>query len=212
MEIVRKCSYFEEEEIRLLEPDLVLTTFPIEHKLNIPTVSISLFVDPETEASILQALNQLDKKRFRLEFTSHMGHLIRKEHYYQDLDAQTPEEVIRCLCRGLEKEGIVDSDYQEIVLERERMTPTSFANALAIPHAFRAYASRSTIAVAQLRSPIQWGTFEVRLVMLFAINEGDQRMIKIFFDWVSDIVSRPEELARLTERCSYEEFIERVME
>ena len=203
MEIVRKCSYFEEEEIRLLEPDLVLT---------IPTVSISLFVDPETEASILQALNQLDKKRFRLEFTSHMGHLIRKEHYYQDLDAQTPEEVIRCLCRGLEKEGIVDSDYQEIVLERERMTPTSFANALAIPHAFRAYASRSTIAVAQLRSPIQWGTFEVRLVMLFAINEGDQRMIKIFFDWVSDIVSRPEELARLTERCSYEEFTERVME
>ncbi len=212
MEIVRKCSYFEEEEIRLLEPDLVLTTFPIEHKLNTPTVSISLFVDPETEASILQALNQLDKKRFRLEFTSHMGHLIRKEHYYQELDAQTPEEVIRCLCRGLEKEGIVDSDYQEIVLERERMTPTSFANALAIPHAFRAYASRSTIAVAQLRSPIQWGTFEVRLVMLFAINEGDRRMIKIFFDWVSDIVSRPEELARLTERCSYEEFTERVME
>ena len=102
--------------------------------------------------------------------------------------------------------------YQEIVLERERMTPTSFANALAIPHAFRAYASRSTIAVAQLRSPIQWGTFEVRLVMLFAINEGDRRMIKIFFDWVSDIVSRPEELARLTERCSYEEFTERVME
>ena len=44
--------------------------------------------------------------------------------------------------------------------------------------------------------------------MLFAINEGDQRMIKIFFDWVSDIVSRPEELARLTERCSYEEFTE----
>ena len=52
----------------------------------------------------------------------------------------------------------------------------------------------------------------MRLVMLFAINEGDQRMIKIFFDWVSDIVSRPEELARLTERCSYEEFTERVME
>lgn len=212
MEIVRKCSYFEEEEIRLLDPDLVLTTFPIEHRLDIPTVSISPFVDPETEANILQALNRLDKKRFRLEFTSHMGHLIRKEHYYPDLNARTPKEVIRCLCRGLEKEGIVDEHFQDIVLERERMTPTSFANALAIPHAFRAYASRSTIAVAQLQNPVQWGAFEVRLVMLFAINEGDQRMIKIFFDWVSDIVSRPEELAKLTERCSYEEFTERVME
>lgn len=37
-------------------------------------------------------------------------------------------------------------------------------------------------------------------------------MIKIFFDWVSDISSRPQELARLTERCSYEEFTERIME
>ena len=212
LEIVRKCSYFEEEEIRLLEPDLVLTTFPIEHRLDIPTVSISLFVDSETEANILQALNCLDKKRFRLEFTSHMGHLIRKEHYYPDLNAQTPEEVIRCLCRGLEKDGIVDGQFQDIVLERERMTPTSFANALAIPHAFRAYASRSTIAVAQLVSPVRWGAFDVRLVMLFAINEGDQRMIKVFFDWVSDISSRPQELARLTERCSYEEFTERIME
>lgn len=211
IEIIRRFSYFEEEEIRLLEPDLVLTTFPVEHKLDIPTVSISLFVDSETEASILQALNRLDKKRFHLEFATHMGHLIRKEHYYQDLALQTPEDVIRCLCGGLEREQIVDGHFQEIVLERERMTPTSFANALAIPHAFRAYASRSTIAVAQLADPIQWGAFEVRLVMLFAINEGDQRMIKIFFDWVSEIVSRPEELAKLTERCSYEEFIERIM-
>ncbi len=212
IEIVRRCSYFEEEEIRLLEPDLVLTTFPIEHKLDVPTVSISLFVDTETEASILQALNRLDKKRFRLEFTSHMGHLIRKEHYYPELYAQTPEEVICRLCRGMEKEQIVDGHFQDIVLERERMTPTSFANALAIPHAFQVYASRSTIAVAQLADPIPWGAFEVRLVMLFAINEGDQRMIKTFFDWVSDIVSHPKELARLTERCSYEEFTERIME
>ncbi len=211
MEVVKRFYYFEEAAVGLLDPDLILTTFPVEHKLDIPTVSISLFVDSETEASILQALNKLDKKRFRLEFTSHMGHLMRKEHYYRNLGCQTPEEVITCLCSGLEKEGIVDERFRDIVLERERMTPTSFANALAIPHAFQAYASRSTIAVAQLANPVKWGAFEVRLVMLFAINEGDQRMIKIFFDWVSDIISHPEELAKLTEECSYEEFVERIM-
>lgn len=52
------------------------------------------------------------------------------------------------------------------------MSPTSFVNTFAIPHAFGAFARNSTIAVAQLKNPVKWGAFEVRLVMLFAINEG----------------------------------------
>lgn len=212
MRIVKKFHYFEEEKIRQEEPDLILTTFPVQHKLEIPTLSISLFVDSDTEAGILQMLNSLDKKKFRLEFSAHIGHLLRKEHYYQDLDLKTPEEVITCLCKSLERAGVVDGEFRDIVLSREQMAPTSFANALAIPHAFRAFATKSTIAVAQLRSPIQWGAFEVRLVMLFAINKADQRMIKIFFDWISDIISCQELLAQLISGCDYETFIERIME
>ena len=41
--------------------------------MNILTVPVSVFVDSETEARILEALNKLDKNRFRLEFASHMG-------------------------------------------------------------------------------------------------------------------------------------------
>ena len=78
-------------------------------------------------------------------------------------------------------------------------------------HAFGAFARNSTIAVAQLKNPVKWGAFEVRLVMLFAINEGDARMIKIFFDWVSNVANQPEELAKLVAPCSYEEFIDRIM-
>ena len=211
MEVVKRSYYFEEAAVEQADPDLLLTTLSIEHKLDIPTVQVSLFVDSETEVRILQALNRLDKNRFRLEFASHMGHLLRREHYHRGLDCQTPEEVIACLCRGLKEEGIVGEDFQDIVLERERMSPTSFADALAVPHAFRAYASRSTIAVAQLARPVQWGAFQVRLVMLFAINEGDRRMIKIFFDWVSEMIGRPEELEKLTQECAYEEFMERIM-
>ena len=212
MEIVKRCSYFEETEVKRIAPDLILTTTAIDHALNILTVPVSVFVDSETEARILEALNKLDKNRFRLEFASHMGHLIRKEHYHRCLTCQTPWQVIEVLCDGLWREGVVDEGFMDSVLERERLSPTSFANALAVPHAFRAYASRSTIAVARLSQPMRWGGFDVRLVMLFAINESDQRMIKIFFDWVSNIISSPRQLERLTQECSYEEFVERIME
>lgn len=212
MEIVKRSNYFEEAEVNRIAPDLILTTTPIEHALSILTVPVSVFLDSESEARILEALNKLDKNRFRLEFASHIGRLMRREHYYPNLLCRTPGEVIGCLCDRLEKEGVVDSGFRSSVLERERLSPTSFVNALAVPHAFQAYASRSTIAVARLVQPVKWGTFDVRLVMLFAINEGDQRMIKIFFDWVSSIIGSPRQLERLMEECSYEEFVERIVE
>ncbi|MCD7908860.1 MAG: PTS sugar transporter subunit IIA, partial [Clostridium sp.] len=105
---------------------------------------------------------------------------------------------------------IVEPEFKETVLKREEMSPTSFVNAFAIPHAFGAFAKNSTIAVAQLKNPLKWGGFEVRLVMLFAINEGDRRMIKIFFDWVSNVVNQPQELAKICASCTYEEFIDRI--
>ncbi len=157
MEVVKRCSYFEEAEVNRTAPDLILTTTSIDHTLNILTVPVSVFVDPETEARILEALNKLDKNRFRLEFASHIGHLVRREHYHNSLMCQTPQEVIRHLCSKLEQEGVVDNKFLDSVLQRERMSPTSFANALAIPHALRAYASRSTIAVARLSQPMRWG-------------------------------------------------------
>lgn len=211
MEVVKVFGYFEEDEVSALDPDLLLSTFPLEHGLDVETVSINLFVDSETESKILQAINRLDKKGFRLEFTSYIGNLIRKEHYHSQVDMDQPEEIIRMLCAGLEKEGIVEPEFTEVVLKREQMSPTSFVNTFAIPHAFGAFARNSTIAVAQLKNPVKWGAFEVRLVMLFAINEGDARMIKIFFDWVSNVVNQPEELAKLVAPCSYEEFIDRIM-
>lgn len=211
MEIVKVLGYFEEEAVLSLEADLILTTFPIEHKLDVVTVMINLFVDSETESNILLALNKLDKKSFKLEFASHIGNLIRREHYYQDLDCKTPEEIISRLCRDLENAGIVEPEFKDTVIRREEMCPTSFVNTFAIPHAFGAFAKNSTIAVAQLKNPIKWGGCTVRLVMLFAINEGEQRMIKVFFDWVSNMVNHPEELAELCNSCEYEQFIDRIM-
>ena len=36
--------------------------------------------------------------------------------------------------------------------------------------------------------------------------------LKIFFDWISDIISCQELLAQLIRGCDYETFIERIME
>ena len=71
------------------------------------------------------------------------------------------------------------------------------------------YSGHDTVGMAL--SLIHIWNFDVGLVMLFAINEGDERMIKIFFDWVSNVVNRPEELAKIVSSCTYEEYIDSIM-
>lgn len=212
MELVATMHYFEQDIVKDLEPDLILTTTALSHSLDIPTVLISIFVDFNTESNILKTLNELDKKAFHLEFISNIGKLIRKEHYYENLDFDTPEEVIRFLCKDLYEAHAVDESFCEVVLKREEMAPTSFVNTFAIPHAFGSFAKISTIATAQLKHPIQWGNFEVKLVMLFAVNENDQHMIKMFFDWVSNMINHMEKLAQLCIPCGYDQFIDKITE
>lgn len=212
MEVVGSFYYFEEEAVRKLEPDLILTAFPVSHSLDIPTVPIKLFVDFGTESNVLKALNGLDQKAFHLEMVSNIRKLIRREHYYENLEFDTPEEIIRFLCRDLEEKGAVNADFCEVVLKREAMSPTSFVNTFATPHALGSFARISTISVAQLKHPVRWGNFDVKLVMLFAVREEDQHIIKIFFDWISSLMNDMERLAGLCVPCEYEVFLDRIME
>ena len=47
--------------------------------------------------------------------------------------------------------------------------------------------------------------------MLIAIDGEDQRMIKIFFDWISSVVNDNKKLAMICETGDYEEFLERII-
>ena len=44
--------------------DLIITTVPLKHNLNIPTVQVTLFINYEDESKVFQTLNILDKHRY----------------------------------------------------------------------------------------------------------------------------------------------------
>lgn len=210
IEIIGTFQFFESDKIQKLNPDLILTTSALVHELDILTIQISLFVDTETEASIIQALNQLDKKKFHMEFTSRIGRLIKKKYFFKNLDLNTPDEVIKFMCGEIEKNKEVSPDFKKAVLKREEMSPTSFMHSIAVPHAFGTFAKESTILVAQLKHPIKWGTFDIKLVMLLAINEGDHGTVKMFFDWISNAINEPNYFSMLCNSKDYDEFIDMI--
>lgn len=212
MDIVECVNFFEESSIQDLKIDLILTTLQLKHNLDIPTIQISLFLNTEDESKIFQALNLLDKKRFRKDFEDSLIGLIEKDTFHYGLDLQTPEEVIGYMCDHLKKLGYCNDAFKESVLQREKIAATSFVYSFAIPHSLSIPSYRSCISVAFLKKPIQWGDFEVKMVMLLAIDEGQSDILKMFFSWLSNMINDANHFALLLETKSYEEFISKILE
>lgn len=212
MGIVECLNFFEEKTIQRIKPDLILTTLPLKHDLDITTIQISLFVNLEDESRIFQALNLLDKKRFQKEFQEGIKGMIEPEFFYTNLEVSNSEDVINFMCDRLYTAGYTPENFKESVLKRETMSATSFTYSFAVPHSFDVLSIKSNISVAILKKPIAWGAFDVKLVILLAINEEDRYMLKMFFDWLSNAVSDANRFATLLESKDYNDFINRIVE
>lgn len=212
MTIVFNYKIFDERQVRAVSPDLIISTVSLKHQIKIPTLQLSLLFDYEDESKIFQLLNQLDKERYHEKFQKMMEHLIQKKLFYRKEHVADGEEAIEYLCNELIKEGLADEDYKADVIKRERISATSFVQGFAVPHAIEISTSESCIATLTLDKPVQWGNFEVRLVILLAIRGEDNQLMSIFFDWLSNLVMDPQKLSALLKARDQKDFIENILE
>lgn len=208
MVIETSLSFFEVSLIEELRPDLILTTLPLRHNLKIITLQISLFVDYEDEMQIYHALNALDKNRFYDEFALNISKLINQRFFYFNLDYKKPNDVIQFLCDDLKQSGYIDDAFTKSIFRHEALSSTSFIYNFALPHTLHVKSHQSIISVAILKEAIPWGDYEVKLVLLFAMNEKDHRMIRLFFDWFHGIIGKSEQFNKLSLATNAHEFIQ----
>ena len=212
MVIVKRYGFYEETMIKQQEPDLIITTVPLKHNLNIPTVQITLFVNYEDESKVFQTLNLLDKQRYHEDFVVLVNELIRPDLFHVKKQMASSKEVIGFLCDELISKNLADERYKEDVFKRESVSATSFVNGFAVPHSIEITSKESCISIMILDKPVKWGDFEVKLVLLLAIRDTDSHLLKIFFDWLSSIVSDSNKFRQLLEVKNYQEFIQHVIE
>jgi len=211
LEIVKSFSLFDEQKIEEYDTDLILTTIPIEHNLSIPTLQISLFLTMEDESLIFQLLNDITNKASYLTSISRLEEIIKPEFFFTDLEASTPEEVIKIISKKATLKGIVPIGFYEDVMKRESMSSTSFIHGFATPHAMNLSAFESMISVVFLKKPIPWGDYQVQLIFYLAIKEGEQNILRFFFDWFSKIMDNQKIMHQLMNIKDYDTFMEKVI-
>lgn len=205
-------SYYEAPVIERLHPDLILSTVPLTHKLDIPMVPISMFLNNNDEFRIFQKLNELEKKRQKASFDAFIKGLILEDYYFYHLDCEDYEEVISIMCDKLYEGGRVEASFKQSTYDREKMAYTSFPYGYAIPHALNYAAIQSTVGIAILKKPVRWGEYEVKLVLLLAVRDDERKWLKVFFDWFGNICDDSLLLTNITKARSAKEFIRLVTE
>ncbi len=211
MEIIRRYNLFDERKIIQDDPNLILSTVPLKHDLNIPTIQISLFVGGEDESRIFQALNRLDKSRYHHDFVQQVRNLLRPELFYIQKRMKSQEQVIAFLCDKLQAAGLDDGSLKENVLRRESCAATSFAYGFAIPHTMGTFVQKTSISILLLQEPLKWGEYDVRLVVLLGVREEENQVLKVFLDWLFHIVTNHAKFQELIGSANFEEFMERVI-
>ena len=145
--------------------DLVISTIPIFDKLPVPVIQVSTLLGR-------QDVNKIEKL-VSLDITIIEKYML-KEFTYLQKDFSSKEEVIQFLGKELQKAGLVNNDFVDSVLERERYSTTSFGNLVAIPHPMDPQVEETFWSVVTLKHPIQWDDKLVQLVCLLNISEQNQ--------------------------------------
>lgn len=205
--------YFNSDVIDEHDIDLIICIgTKIEHKLNIPTIKVTTFINSEDESVLFSTLNKLDKRRLKLDFAKRLTDLVDVNYFFTDVKQNSPEEIIGFLSDKLVEDGIVPDTFKSSVLQREALASTSFEYSIATPHPLVFESTASKISVAILDKPVTWGDYEVELVLLLSISPDESDVIEVFFSWLSTIISDESKLQRLITAESRDEFVLWMME
>ena len=207
LEILAQYDYVSEAQLLHQPVDLVISFMPLAQSLGLPTLQVSTFFNEEDELALVSLLNQVEQRQTAIQLALQLGDFLESRFFYQDLQASSPEQVLTLMAQDLAQAGYVTPDFLPSVLEREALSSTDFDYALAIPHPLQAHSHQSVLAIANLASPIEWGRYPVKLVILLALKDSDWAFTQVFFKWLGQCLAHPRQLKSLLAASSRDDFL-----
>ncbi|WP_182200243.1 BglG family transcription antiterminator [Paraliobacillus salinarum] len=165
LKIIGTTEYYNLTKQPLDNIDLIISTIPIQEDLDIPIIEVSTILRS-------QDVNKI-KKLIHNDFEV-MNHYMREKFTYLKQEINSMEEAIEFLGQNLIKANMVEDNFINSVLERERYSPTSFGNLVAFPHAMEPQTNETFWSILTLSNPIQWGDNPVQIIYLLNISKHNK--------------------------------------
>ena len=183
-----------------IDTDLILTTIDAP-ALSERIVRIQPFLTESDVERVQAAAGRVRRARRLARLRDELGRYFSADAFVGRIrPGATAEMVIRRLGARLVAQGVIDDDYVERTLERERLSSTAFTDALAVPHALGMTATRTAIAVGIADPSIEWGEGRVQVVAMVAFSESDREAFQTVFEQLVEVFSERESVQRIVRR------------
>ena len=207
--IVKSLSYNEYNNYRgkdFNKIDFIISTIPLESKI-IPSITVNFSLKNKDIESISRFLNimYVRKENRKLAFFD-------EELFIRLEEVSGKEELLKILYEKLKDKEIVDDNFIDSVLERERLGQTNMNDIFALAHPMKLCAKETKVAVAILDKPVLWNKDEtVQIVFLLAIKQGVQKDIEHLYDSFIEIVNDTKQQQKILDSKDYKEFISAIL-
>lgn len=188
-------------DLGALDADLVVSTVPWEVRPAHVVIVQPIPTEADLDA-VRGAVSRIRRQRRRRAIADELLLYFDDALFFRDLAAPDEEAVIRLLGERMRERGIIDDDYLDGVLQRERISSTAFTEWLAVPHSMRMTAHRTAIAIALFDPPIRWGEGTVQVVALVAFSAEGRATFQTVFEQFVEVFSERGDVQRLLRAAS----------
>ncbi|MTD41442.1 PRD domain-containing protein [Erwinia sp. CPCC 100877] len=195
-----------ESLVKMKQADLVLST--IDLKAALPATQISPFGSEKDFEKIQEAVNQAKLKKNRESLKKSVQVYLTAERFEKNIYLDSPEAYIDHLSQPFIQANYIDAHFVDLIKEREKMSATSFNNAVALPHAVEMSAKKTGISIILNDRPVQWDKHSVQVIIMIVVNQADIKEFRHLFDFMIETFSDRSVLKQLLKIQTYTEFIE----
>ncbi|OLS35412.1 transcription antiterminator [Bacillus sp. MRMR6] len=200
-----------DSDFEQIDSELIITTvhFPkiTEHEM----VHLNPFILEEDIQKIQQGITKINKKRSRTKLKNHLISLFDPHLFQHNIYLNNEFEIIRFLGDKLVQLGFIENRGIDDIIERERMSSTSFNNNVAVPHSMQMNAVKSAISIVLNDKPVNWGNHSVQIIALIALNKDERSIFRDIYDSFIKILSDPENVHLLLKSKTYDQFINNLL-
>lgn len=211
IDILGTFSFMELDELMKQEPDLILSTIKFDYEMDFKVIEVSPFLNQNDIEKINQHLYLYEEDNGRSRFLNDVRYFFRRDIFFKGITFKNEFDAIEFLGNQLCAKGYTPEEYVKFVIEREKISSTSFGNLLAIPHPIVMNAYETVIAVTILQKPMIWGKNKVQLVFMFALKEEDRKKLNELYKHIIEIVEKPDGVQYLIKSESFDDFISRIL-
>ena len=187
--------------------DLILSTVHLNCNMKTPSIVINPFLTTADAAKIEHAVSQIKKEKKQQLFFKEIRKILLPEFYEHINQSMSKEETIHYMCSKLYASGFSNENFENDILERERLSSTAFEN-FAIPHTMKMSENKSCMYILINDKPVNWVTDNsVHLVIMLCFSANDRQIFNTVFESLSVSLLNRNMISDILMTQSYDEFI-----